>query len=338
VARRMAVVSCFALVAFGLSACGSASANRAPNSSTTSATKVYHLTMSANSADFQYRFAVTPSNTGAGMNSTESGTYSWASDQGTVTTQGAEPGVYAITTQEIVDRNHRYTKVIRKSGPDSNYFGLGFNQGNGWTDSTVSGSTRTNLLNLFVEGTLNSLGGSGLAEPDVINPADLLGILRSESGTATNLGNEMVDGVSTTHYRTLIPLTNLVAGEGAQPLASALFGTGKLELDYWIDSGDRLRMLHAVTSIPKLPRRFESPPPTPVTTTPTTSPGEFKAIATAPASMAISPPYKYPLTFSVSLQLSNYGTDAQPSVPTRSEITSHQSCTISPSGYSCQGP
>ena len=90
--------------------------------------------------------------------------------------------------------------------------------------------------------------------------------------------------------------------------------------------------------IPKLPRQYKSPPPTAGTTTPTTLPGELKAVATAPASMTSTPLYTFPVTFSVSLQLSSYGTDAQPVVPTPSEITAHQSCTISSNSYSCQGP
>jgi len=206
----------------------------------------------------------------------------------------------------------------------------------GWTESKVTGSTRTSLANLFVQGLLDSLGGSALTEPNVINPADLLAILQSESGAATVVGTETVDGVSTTHYRTLIPLSEL-ASEGASLSAGALLGATNLTLDYWIDSGDRLRMLHAAITIPKPPSQFESPPSTPVTTTPTTSLGQITF--TAPATnLSSSPPYKYPVTFSVSLQLSDYGIDAQPVVPTPSEITAHQSCTVSSTGYSCQGP
>jgi len=120
VARRMALISCFALVALGLSACGSTSADPAPKPSTTSpASKVYRLTVSANSAEFQYQFAVTPSNTGAGMSSTESGTYSWASHQGTATSQATATGLYAMTSREIVDGNHTYAEVVSESGPDS---------------------------------------------------------------------------------------------------------------------------------------------------------------------------------------------------------------------------
>jgi hypothetical protein len=143
VARRMAVVSCFALVALGLCACGSAGANRVPVSrSASSASKVYRLTMSANSADFQYQFAVTPSNTGASMSSRESGTYSWASHQGTATTEGSATGLYTMTSREIVDGNHTYTEVVSDSGPASGSMGLGL-PASGWTESKVTGNTRT---------------------------------------------------------------------------------------------------------------------------------------------------------------------------------------------------
>jgi hypothetical protein len=337
VARRMAAVSCFTLVALTLSACGSNSANRAPNSSTTSsASKVYQLTMSANSANFEYQFAVTPSNTGGGMSSTESGTYSWASHQGTATTQGTAVGLYAMTSKEIVDGNLTYTEVVSNSGPASGSMELGL-PASGWTESKFTGSAPTTLASLFFQGLSDSLTGSALTGPIVINPADLLAILKSDSGTTADLGNETEGGVSTTHYRRLIPFSKLMADEGDARAASAIFGTGKLTLDYWIGSGDRLRMLHAAMTIPKPPSQFESPPPTPVTTTPTTLPGEFKVIETAPASMVSSPPNTFPVTFSVSLQLSDYGTDAQPIVPTPSEITSHQLCNISSNGYTCQG-
>jgi hypothetical protein len=336
VARRTVVVSWLVLVALGLSACGNASANRAPNSSATSpASKVYHLTVNANSADFEYRFAVAPSNSG-GTSSTESGAYSWAAHQGKATTQGTAAGLYAMTSKEIVDGNHTYTEVVSKSGPASGSIGLGL-PASGWTESKVTGSAPTTLASLFFSGLLDSLTGSALTEPNLVNPADLLAILKADSRTTADLGNEAEGGISTTHYRRLIPFSELVASEGGSPAASDLFGTGKLTLDYWIDSGDRLRMLQAAITIPKLPSQYKSPPSTSVTTTPTPSPGEFKVIQTAPASMASSPPYKFPVTYSVSLRLSNYGTDAQPIVPTPNEVTAHQSCTISSRGYTCQG-
>jgi hypothetical protein len=143
VARRMAAVSCFVLVALGLAACGSASADRASHANATSlASKVYQLTMSVNSADFEYRFAATPSNAGGAANSTESGAYSWASHQGTATIQGYAAGLYAIMSKEIVDGHHTYTEVLSKSGPASGSMQLGL-PASGWTESKVTGSAPT---------------------------------------------------------------------------------------------------------------------------------------------------------------------------------------------------
>jgi hypothetical protein len=51
---------------------------------------------------------------------------------------------------------------------------------------------------------------------------------------------------------------------------------------------------------------------------------------------AVGTPFKGPLTTSVTLQLSNYGIDAQVSVPPQSQVTSHESCAVSSGGgYQC---
>lgn len=156
----MAVVSCFALVALGLSACGSASANHAPDASTTSSgSKVYQLTVDTKSADFEYRFAATPSHTGEGTSSTESGVYSWATHQGTATTQGTAAGLYAMTSKEIVDGNHTYTEIVSKSGPASSALVLGL-PGSGWIESRVTGSAPTTFATLFFQGFSRSTTGS----------------------------------------------------------------------------------------------------------------------------------------------------------------------------------
>jgi hypothetical protein len=328
VEKRWVTISLIMLATLGLSACGSTSANRAP----TSAAKVYQLTMSANSADFQFVFAVGPS--GIGETSTESGTYSWASNQGTVTNTGALPGAWAYTSQEIVDGNIQYSKIVSKSGPQSNIVGALFDQGNGWTESTVSGNTNTSWANLLAQGFTGVLGGS-LEQPNVVNPANLLTILQSDPGPVTDIGSATVDGIATTHYRTLVPMSALAGSGGASSMADALFGRGDLTVDYWIDSGDQLRLLRVTTTI-SLPRMAQSPLLTPTTTSPTSSSGIIAK--TQMQVVGSGKPYKGPLTVSVTLELSNYGIDAQVSVPPQSEITSHQSCTVSSSGYQCNGP
>lgn len=335
--KRWPVVAFVMLVTLGLSACGRASGNRAPTSKVVlSAAKVYELTMGANSADFRLEFAMAPSNLDAGISSTESGNYSWATDQGTVTITGADSGLYAIKTQEIVDGNDTYTKLLSKSGPESSVVGLGLNPGTGWTESTVSGDTQSSLANLFSQGFVGLMGGS-LAQLNVVNPVGLLAILQSGSGDVTDLGNETETGIATTHYRTLVPLSRLVGSGEASGPAAGLFGSSHITVDYWIDSDNRLRMLHLAITIPKLPSKSQSPAPATTTTSSSSSSG--LTISERLQGTAISSkPFKFPVILSITLRLSDYGTNAQVSVPAQSEVTSHQSCTVSSSGYECNGP
>jgi len=72
------------------------------------------------------------------------------------------------------------------------------------------------------------------------------------------------------------------------------------------------------------------------TTTTTTLPGEV-IDGFGKGSLRVTP-VRFPVTVSVTLRLSDYGIDAQPSVPPPSDITSHQSCTVTSDGYNCQGP
>jgi hypothetical protein len=334
VAKRWASISLVLLATVGLTACGATSANRPSTSDVLSAARVYQLTMSANSADFKFEFAVGPS--GVGETSTESGTYSWASDQGTFTNTGAFPGAGAYTSQEIVDGNVQYFKMVSATGADSNFERMFLGQGNGWTESTVSGNTNATFANLLEQGFAGVIGGS-VEQPDVVNPAELLTILESDPGPVTDIGSETVDGLPTTHYRTLVPMSALAGSGGASSWVEAIFGSGHLTVDYWIDSGDQLQMLRVTTtmSLPKMSQSPRSAPTTTPPTTPTTTPPGSSIITSAPM-QAVGTPFKGPLTTSVTLQLSNYGIDAQVSVPPQSQVTSHESCTVSSGGgYQC---
>jgi hypothetical protein len=332
-AKSWTAISLVMLVILGVSACGVSSGSGAARSNIVlTAAKVYDLTMSANSADFQLRFAVSPTGAHSSVISSESGTYSWATNQGTITTASSLSGLFAITTREIVDGNVTYTKLISKSGPQSTFAGLGFSQGSGWTESTVSGSGQAGLWSFFFQGFADLLGGF-LAQQSLINPAVLLTILRSESGPAADVGNEVVDGSPTAHYRMLIPFSTLVGQKEASRLSTEIFGTGNLMVDYWVDSGNRLRMLRLAIIMPRPPKVPQPPPPS----TPTTSsPGAVVSQGFS-TTFASGQPYKFPVTTSVTLQLSDYGAASQVSLPPQSEITSKQACTVSSSGFDCSG-
>lgn len=318
--RTNATLGGVLLLGLGLAACA-ASQNGAPaTGSSAAADQVYQVTMSANSADFRLVAAITSSNHITGLNSTASGSYSWAAGEGAYTVQGTDPGLYALTSQVVVDGKHEYSKITSKSGPASNSLVPG--SGNGWTEFTISGGAAASAQDLFSQG-LADMGATAIAQPEDINPATLLTILQSESGAVTNLGQVTLDGVPTTHYRTIVPLSKLGLGQAGV----ALGGSGAT-VDYWVDSGKRLRQLQMIITIPAQQGQSQ-PPATPA--------GGTSGQGTAPMyAVGTGTPEKYPLTFAETLQLSDYGTPAQIAVPPPSEVTGHQSCTVTSDGEDCQ--
>jgi hypothetical protein len=284
------------LLASSLAACSTVSGNRVPAGKVPAAT-AYQLTMSANSADFRLVFAFTSPDQGASATTTASGSYSWAASEGAFTVQGTVPGAYAITSQEVVDGNETYSRIISKSGPLSFLIAPAFggSSGHGWTESKISGGTVASVLDLFTQG-LESVQARPFEQPSSDNPANLLAVLQSVSGAVADLGKQAVGGVPATHYRTTVPFTRLGSGSEAAKAAAELGSTG-LTVDYWIDSDGRLRQLKMAVTI----------------------------ITSGPPREAIS----------VTLQLSNYGTRAQVSVPPPREVTFRQSCKFSASGFTC---
>jgi hypothetical protein len=337
VKRAGAAAVTIAVLALGMAGCTGAGARKvAISTAVVTTAKVYETTMNAESADFQSAFAVTSGNAKAGESSSESGVFSWWADRGQVTLQANNPGLWAATTEEVIDGDTTYTKLISKSGQYASAFIVGYN-GDGWTESTLTGNLGGGLLSLFSDGFLADIGGVSVAnEPDTLSPSTLLSVLAKDTTSTTEVGTQSVNGIETTHYRVLVPLSNLGANPGDAALAKMVLGVTNLPVDYWVDSSDRLRQLRMSETIKHF--SFGEGSTLPPQTTTTTDPNQvilgqssFNMKAVNAASM------KLPITVSVTLDLSNYGVTANAPIPTPDQITGHQSCVISASGFTCQG-
>jgi hypothetical protein len=303
-----------ALLATGLAGCGIGSSGGAATTHSgakqdAAAAKVYRATMSANSAEFRLAVTATGDDLSSDMTANIAGSYSWAANEGDVTVYGMDRSLGGITTQEIVDRNVTYLKIVDATGTMSDFAALPNPQGR-WAEATVSGNgdDETGLANVFLEGIQAAIPVASPLQPSAIDPVNLLTFLRSGSRSVTDLGAQTLDGVRTTHYRTMVPLSRLGWGSAAASTAGWPAGSAaSTRVDYWIDSGDRLRLLDMAVTIPRSPSN------------PTGNAG----------------PWKLPLTLTASLSMSDYGITARVRVPPQSEVAAHESCTFTSSGVTC---
>jgi hypothetical protein len=203
-----------------------------------------------------------------------------------------------LSALQIFDGSKTYSKLLGTSNHTLA----------GWNETTWTGTPSPGTA-----GVLPSVLSWGLADPaGTTSPASLLGMLRAQASSVQNLGGQVLDGTNTTHYRALIPLSRLGAGTPAEELQlQQILGASSIGVDYWIDSANLLRQLSlAITELR----------PASVTTT---SPGE------------VTVPLSYPITFSISLQLSHYGTPVHVVAPPPAKITSRETCVVSGDGFSC---
>jgi hypothetical protein len=145
------------------------------------------------------------------------------------------------------------------------------------------------------------------------SPASMLGLLKAQASSVQNLGGEVLDGVNTTHYRALIPVSRLGASTvEEQAQAEQMLGSSSIGIDYWLDSSHLLRQLRlAITEL-------REPSDT------TSSPGEVTI-----------PLGTYPITFSITFGLSHYGTPVHVVPPPAAQITNRVTCVVSQDGFSC---
>lgn len=266
----------------------------------------YTATMNASSADVDTTYALTNGTHTFDFADTESGPVSWSAGQGELAMTMTSGGRQLMTLRQIIDGKTTYSKVLIKGVPSS-LLGL-LPDLAGWSEVTWTGAPSQDL-----SGILSSLLLGGLFNPaGMASPASLLGLLRAQASSVQNLGGEVLNGVHTTHYRALIPLSRLGVGTAAElQQAEELLGTSFIGVDYWIDSSNLLRQLRLAITVPR------QPSPT------TSSPGE------------VTIPFAYPITFSVSLRLSHYGTPVHVVPPPPAQITSRGTCVVSDDGFNC---
>jgi hypothetical protein len=271
----------------------------------------YTATMKQSSADAAVTTSVSLSIDGHKIDetATESGPASWAADEADFKTTMNISGQARVTIRQIVEGNHDYSRVSSSvhlpSSLTSGIPGL-----SGWEETTWSGTSSddpSQALSTFLFFGSSSLG-------NVIDPASLLALLQAQASSVRNLGRAVVDGVATTHYRALVPLSAFGSlSPAALKQTERVFGSNSIAFDYWIDSGGLLRQLSLSLNVD--PARVPDDTPS--------SPGEVSLGITSPISV------------STTLRLSDYGTPVNVVPPSPSQITSQVSCTSSSGGFSC---
>ena len=268
----------------------------------------YTTTMNANSADVASTYVITSGNHTLNAMSTASGPVNWSTEQGEVAEKAtSRMGTYqyAFGTRLIFDGKKSYSRTSLQGEPASVLHILP--ELAGWNETTWTGSPSSDLSGLLPTLLFETFGSPGGAA----SPATLLGLLRAQASSVRDLGEEVIGGVNTTHYRALVPVSRLGTGSAAElRQADKMFGTTALSFDYWVDSANLLRQLRfAVTMRDPVSGGSASSPP-------------------APWANAA-------LTFSVKLQLSNYGVRVHVVPPPASQITMHTTCVIDKNGFNC---
>jgi hypothetical protein len=268
---------------------------------------VYKATVGANSADVASVFSLTTGNPNIGATVTTSGPFSWLANEGDLpmTIEGSS---VAATVQQIFDHNITYSKVSSPDIPQKEFANLpGLT---GWTETIWTTQSQQRVLDMFNQGFFGLLGASS----GQLSPASILGLLRAEASSVTNLGTQVLDGVTTTHYRAQIPLARLGDGSAAElQQVERLLGVDALSVDYWIGSSELLRQLQFAMTVPRQPDI-----PT------TTVPGEF------------SVNFTYPITMSARLRLSDYGVPVHVVPPPADQITSIRHCIATADSVDCE--
>ena len=311
--RRTAAAGVIVLaVVAGASGCGAAAVGSSGLTTPTYVTEqmAYTATMKESSADASVTTSLSLSVGGRKLHetATESGPASWAADEAQFQTTMNVDGLETVTIRQLVEGNHDYSRVSSSvhlpSSLTSGIPGL-----SGWEETTWSGTSSSDpsqALATFL------LAPSGLGH--VVDPASLLALLETQASSIQNLGSAVLDGVSATHYRALVPLSALGSLSPAElRQVERVFRSNSLSFDYWIDANGLLRQLRLSISVD--PARVPDDTPS--------SPGQINLKITSPISM------------STTLRLSNYGTPVNLVLPSPSQITSQVSCTVSSNGFNC---
>jgi hypothetical protein len=88
------------------------------------------------------------------------------------------------------------------------------------------------------------------------NPSEFLRYLRASGGAVTRLGEEVVNGVPTTHYRATLSLARILDSypaadrAAARSALSALGSAGAIPVDVWVDRQSRVRRMTMSIQVP----------------------------------------------------------------------------------------
>jgi hypothetical protein len=291
------VVTAVVLGAVGV--CGLPSASAVGNVATS--TKAYRATVASDSAVIVATDGLTYRGGKESFSVTTMGSFSWSQDQGELNVSEVGSGS-TFTTQEIVDGNETYSTSSTTGLP------AGDTLPGGWTETTWRGHDAGGGLVLLQL----AMFGFGFGTPgSVPNPKAILGLLGGKAIGEERLGNVMLDGVDTSHFRSSMPFSSLgFVGASTAEIERDL-GSKSVTVDYWTDSSDRLRLMRFSLKISHIPERE----------------------TTKTSSMPSIPPV--PITASIQLQVSDYGTPVTVTPPPSNEITSRSTCEVSANSVSC---
>jgi len=261
--------------------------------------KAYRATVASDSAVVVSTFSLTYGTRSGNFSETSMGPFSWSQNRGELTASTVGSG-FVFTTEVIIDGNRTYSTTSSADLPSNS------SESSGWTETTWHGRGVRNTQSLLDMAFLGFFS-PGL-EP---SPNTMLGVLRSKETSEDKLGTHVLNGVVTRHFRSFIPFASLGVPASAAEVERVL-GTKYLEVNYWTDSSNRLRLMQFGLKIKRNPE-------TTTTTRPLVS-------ATAP---------HFPITEAFQLQVSDYGTPVVVTPPPASEITSTTTCEVSADGTSC---
>ncbi len=285
---------------------------------TVSGAQAYAATTRARSAAIDMTTEVIDAKGRTSSEGSATGTYSWATRQGSFVAKIGPISGYHLITDEIIDGATTYTRPSATGTPPG---GLRADLPSGWSEETWTTPIAPGLLDLLLAVIVP--GGEGNTEVD--DPAAVLAQVLSAATHVTGLGRQTIDGSVTTHYRAAVPMSTLDPGGTAVPL----FGTGPVPVDYWLDGSDQLRLLHMTLTMKAPPAR----PGTVATTTSTTLAGDLGSRGSAGATAA--PALDFPIHLVFADRISDYGVAVHLTIPPPSQIGSQATCSARGDGSSC---
>jgi hypothetical protein len=293
---RIGMVASMAAVSLVAAACGGGGAPTSAGPLGPVALTAYKATVAGGSAKVASSFVFA---TGSGSSTeTASGVFSWTSDLGEIASRTTSQGT-ELDTSEIIDGNDVYSRTSVAGSPNGRPAAAG---GGTWSETTWSGNTGASVLTgLF-------FGSPGPPSPDV-----LLQLLHSQASSISNLGPKRIGGTWTTHYRALIPFSNLPGGKPSRVElreAKRIFGTTSLDIDFWVDSSQLLRKLAFTLTVHRLPPTKES------------------------SANALT--FKLPITLAEALNVSDYGVPVEVTPPPPNEVSQGGTCQANANGFNCE--